>query len=149
MIKFGALAVAVSLFVFGVLQISPAYSQQSGAGASSKVPVTTVVTVLGPSFTVPPPLGKEDIAVYTGKQTREDVTAWTSAQGESGPLDLAILIDDLDNPDIGNRFDDVRKFIDGQSKNTRIGIFYAGHGWWDGHRYWGHRYRFHGGWRYR
>jgi len=31
----------------------------------------------------------------------------------------------------------------------RIGIFYAGHGWWDGHRYWGHRYRFHGGWRYR
>ncbi len=31
----------------------------------------------------------------------------------------------------------------------RIGVFYGGHGWWDGHRYWGHRYRFHGGWRYR
>ena len=30
-----------------------------------------------------------------------------------------------------------------------IGIFYPGHGYWDGHRYWGHRYRFHGGWRYR
>ncbi|HWA89319.1 MAG TPA: hypothetical protein VG889_04745 [Rhizomicrobium sp.] len=31
----------------------------------------------------------------------------------------------------------------------RIGVFYTGRGWWDGHRYWGHRYRWHGGWRYR
>jgi hypothetical protein len=31
----------------------------------------------------------------------------------------------------------------------RIGVFYGGHGWWDGHRYWGHRYAYHGGWRYR
>ncbi|QKR99486.1 hypothetical protein F9288_07395 [Sphingomonas sp. CL5.1] len=30
-----------------------------------------------------------------------------------------------------------------------IGVFYPGRGWWDGHRYWGHRYRWHGGWRYR
>ena len=30
-----------------------------------------------------------------------------------------------------------------------VGVFYTGHGWWDGHRYWGHRYRWHGGWRYR
>ncbi len=31
----------------------------------------------------------------------------------------------------------------------RVGVFYTGRGWWDGHRYWGHRYRWHGGWRYR
>ena len=30
-----------------------------------------------------------------------------------------------------------------------IGVFYGGRGWWDGHRYWGNRYRWHGGWRYR
>ena len=30
-----------------------------------------------------------------------------------------------------------------------IGVFYPGHGWWDGQRYWGHRYRDHGHWRYR
>lgn len=30
----------------------------------------------------------------------------------------------------------------------RIGVFYAGHGYWDGRRYWRHRY-WHGGWRYR
>jgi hypothetical protein len=30
-----------------------------------------------------------------------------------------------------------------------IGVFYPGRGYWDGHRYWGHRDRWHGGWRYR
>ncbi|WP_206245128.1 GCG_CRPN prefix-to-repeats domain-containing protein [Novosphingobium terrae] len=30
-----------------------------------------------------------------------------------------------------------------------VGVFYPGHGYWDGHRYWGHRYGWHGGWRYR
>lgn len=30
-----------------------------------------------------------------------------------------------------------------------IGNFYAGRGWWDGHRYWHERYRYSGGWRYR
>ena len=30
-----------------------------------------------------------------------------------------------------------------------IGVFYPGRGYWDGHRYWGHRYRYGGGWRYR
>jgi hypothetical protein len=30
-----------------------------------------------------------------------------------------------------------------------IGMFYAGRGYWDGHRYWMHRDRWHGGWRYR
>jgi hypothetical protein len=31
----------------------------------------------------------------------------------------------------------------------RIGVFYGGRGWWDGHRYWAHRDRWHGHWRYR
>jgi hypothetical protein len=30
-----------------------------------------------------------------------------------------------------------------------IGVFYHGRGYWDGHRYWAHRDRWHGGWRYR
>ena len=30
-----------------------------------------------------------------------------------------------------------------------IGVFYPGRGYWYGNRYWGHRYRWHGGWRYR
>jgi len=30
-----------------------------------------------------------------------------------------------------------------------LGVYYPGRGWWDGHRYWWHRYPWHGGWRYR
>lgn len=32
---------------------------------------------------------------------------------------------------------------------ARIGVFYPGRGYWDGRRYFQHRYRWHGGWRYR
>jgi hypothetical protein len=30
-----------------------------------------------------------------------------------------------------------------------VGTLYPGRGYWDGHRYWAHRERWHGGWRYR
>ena len=30
-----------------------------------------------------------------------------------------------------------------------IGTYYPHQGWWDGHRYWHHRDRWQGGWRYR
>jgi len=30
-----------------------------------------------------------------------------------------------------------------------VGTYYPNRGWWDGHRYWAHRERWHGGWRYR
>ncbi len=30
-----------------------------------------------------------------------------------------------------------------------VDTFYPGRGYWDGHRYWWHRDRWHGGWRYR
>jgi hypothetical protein len=30
-----------------------------------------------------------------------------------------------------------------------VGGFYPGRGYWDGHRYWWHRYPWRGGWRYR
>ncbi len=30
-----------------------------------------------------------------------------------------------------------------------VGVYYPGRGWWDGHRYWLHRYAWRGGWRYR
>lgn len=31
----------------------------------------------------------------------------------------------------------------------RLGAFYHGRGWWDGHRYWANRYQERGAWRYR
>lgn len=93
--------------------------------AASTVPVTTVVTVLGPNFTAPPPLGKEDVIVHT-KNQREDVTAWNPAQGERAALQLAILIDD--GADLGPRLSDLRHFVQTQPNSTSIGVFYASNG---------------------
>lgn len=94
------------------------------AGASN-VPVTTVVTVLGPNYTAPPAIGKTDVVVYTGDH-RADVVGWDAAQGEKSALQLAIVIDELSN--IGPQLDDLRKFVHAQSKDTSIGLFYAQNG---------------------
>ena len=37
----------------------------------------------------------------------------------------------------------------GACLGNRVGGFYGRQGYWDGHRYWQHRDRFQGGWRYR
>lgn len=42
-----------------------------------------------------------------------------------------------------------RGYRAGYVAGPSIGVFYAGRGYWDGHRYWGHREHWHGGWRYR
>ncbi len=34
-------------------------------------------------------------------------------------------------------------------RGPAFGVFYPGRGYWDGHRYWANRERWHGGWRYR
>lgn len=93
--------------------------------STANVPVTTIVTVLGPNYTAPPPLAKSDVVVRTGDR-REDIVAWDAAQGDKSTLQLAIVIDDLAN--IGNQLDDLRKFIESQSKSTSVGLFYAQNG---------------------
>ncbi|MBZ5503191.1 MAG: hypothetical protein LAN59_13300 [Acidobacteriia bacterium] len=121
----GLLSFSWFAFTLVLLMALPASAQQKTA--SAKVPVTTVVAVLGPSFTAPPAVSKEDVIVHTGS-VREDVTGWVAAQGERAALDLAILIDDVTDTSVGNQFDDLRKFIRSQSKSTRVGIFYANEG---------------------
>jgi hypothetical protein len=108
-----------------ILIVLPARAQEAATGGTA--PVTTVVTVLGPKFNAPPPLGKEDIIVHSGK-TRLDVTRWLPAQGEHAGLELAIVIDDVVSTDIGLQFKDLTTFITDQQKTTKVGIFYADNG---------------------
>jgi hypothetical protein len=109
-----------------ILIVLPARAQEA-ASSGGTAPVTTVVTVLGPKFNAPPPLGKEDIIVHSGK-TRLDVTRWLPAQGEHAGLELAIVIDDVVSTDIGLQFKDLTTFITDQQKTTKVGIFYADNG---------------------
>jgi hypothetical protein len=113
--------IPVALLLMGV----PAGAQSQVV--SSKVSVTTVVTVLGPNDTAPPPVTKRDVSVYSGK-TRLDVTGWVPATGEKAGLQLAILIDDAVDPSLGNQFKDLTDFIDSQPKDTAVGLYYAAHG---------------------
>ena len=93
---------------------------------SDKVPVTTLITVLGPKFSAPPALGRADAIVRTGDH-REDITGWVPAQGTKATLQLAILIDD-GATDFGVHLDEVRHFIQSQPKSTNVGVFYASMG---------------------
>jgi len=97
------------------------------AHSQETVQVTTVVTVLGPNYTPPPAIGRDDVAVYEGKDKRE-VTGWVPAQGDKATLELAILIDEADRNELGLQFTDLTSFIKSQPKTTGIGIFYANNG---------------------
>ena len=117
------------LLLLGSLVILAAVAARSVSAApqagASNVPVTTVVTVLGPNYTAPPAIGKTDVVVHTGDH-RADVVGWEAAQGEKSSLELAIVVDELSN--IGPQLDDLRKFVQAQSKNTSVGLFYAQNG---------------------
>lgn len=120
MLKFRNLLLNLAIFVFFLIAARPAYGQQQSN--SGKVPVTAIVTVLGPNYSAPPALGKTDVIVHTGGQ-REDVLRWVAAQGDQSTLELAILIDDGTN--LGPHLDELRRFIQVQPKATSVGLFYA------------------------
>jgi hypothetical protein len=109
----------VGLVAFAV---RPAAGQQSN---TTKLPVTTLITVLGPNYSAPPALGKTDVIVRTEGQ-REDVVGWVLAQGDRSSLALAILIDD--GTSLGSYLDELRRFIQAQPKSTSLGVFYASRG---------------------
>jgi hypothetical protein len=116
-------AVAIVLMAAAFFVVGGAPQAQTPATA----PVTTVITVLGPKFTAPPAISKDDIGVYEGKEKR-DVTGWTPAQGEKALLQLAIVIDDASSSDLGNQLSDIKSFIVGQPKTTGVAVFYANNG---------------------
>jgi len=117
---------SVLLVLAAVLgSLFPAHAQDQAA--SSNVTVTTVVTALGPKYTAPPALGKQDINVTEGKQKRE-VTNWVPAQGDKAALQLAIVIDDADSQDLATQLSDLKNFISSQPASTAIGVFYASNG---------------------
>ena len=114
-------------FIFAILLpiARPARAQQGGS--SETAPVATVVTVLGPKFTPPPAISREDIVVYEDKN-RLQVTGWIPAQGDRAWLDLAIVIDDASRSDLSLQFKDITSFLEELPQTTRTGIFYADNG---------------------
>jgi hypothetical protein len=71
--KAGYIYPALLIFAAALASLFPTRAQDQAS--SSNVQVTTVVTALGPKYTAPPALGKQDVNVTEGKQKRE-VTNW-------------------------------------------------------------------------
>ena len=119
--KFGILLLAISILL---PTLSARAQKESGAGT---VPITTVVTALGPKYTAPPAISQSDVSVYSGKD-KQNVIAWVPAQGDKASLELAIVIDDSDRIDIGNQISDIANFIKSQPKSCGVAVFYASNG---------------------
>ena len=103
----------------------PAHAQKEGA--TGTVPIKTVVTVLGPKYSAPPVVSKDDISVYVAKD-KQTLVSWEPAQGDKAALELAIIIDESDRTDLGLQFKDITNFITSQPKSSGVAIFYASNG---------------------
>ena len=104
------------------------FQTSAQAQTAPKIPITTIVTLLGRKFTAPPAIAKEDVIVFSGK-TRLDVIDWVRAQDRKGGLQLAILIDNSASQfGVGTQLNEVADFITLQSKSTAIGVFHAVNG---------------------
>src|ERR1700693_2324325 len=123
--KVGYISPSLLIFAAVLASLFPTHAQDQAS--SSNVQVTTVVTALGPKYTAPPALGKQNINVTEGKQKRE-ISNWVPAQGDKAALQLAIVIDDADSQDLGTQLSDLKNFISSQPASTAIGVFYASNG---------------------
>jgi hypothetical protein len=85
--------------------------------------VTMTVTAVGKKNTVPPPVAKEDIQLYEGKE-RVQIADWK--RGET--LYLALLIDDSLDTIVASQFGDIKAFLMAQPKTTAIAVFYGRNG---------------------
>lgn len=117
---FAVTGFVVIAIILGIVASAPLQAQ-------TNKPVTTFVTVLGPNYTPPPAVSKDDISLYEGKQKKE-IARWEPAQGDKGALQLAILIDDGTRTELGLQLKDIQNFIVAQPKNAGVGVFYASNG---------------------
>jgi hypothetical protein len=123
--KFGFLAVTPLNLAALLCACGSLLAQQ--AQATSGVPAHLVVTVEPHHGHDVPPINREDVMVYEGKE-RDPVTEWVPAQGEQAALELFILLDDGSNASLGTQLQDLRKFIEAQPPSTLVGIAYMQNG---------------------
>ena len=92
-------------------------------GAAEPSLVTMTVTAVGKKDAPPPPLAKDDVELYQGKE-RMQVADWH--QGEA--LLLAVVIDDSLSTNIASQWSDLKAFIMEQPATTSVGVFYGRNG---------------------
>ncbi|HMD10197.1 MAG TPA: hypothetical protein VKH63_21875 [Candidatus Acidoferrum sp.] len=106
-----AMAVAVSL----------SFAWETPAADSGAVTMT--VTAVGKKETQPPPLTKDDVQLFQGKE-KVQVADWK--RGDA--LFLAVLIDDSLQSAVASQWGDLKAFFIAQPENTYIAVAYGRNG---------------------
>jgi hypothetical protein len=114
----------IGTVLFAVTAVAAALSfAQEVAAATDAAPVTMTVTAVGKKETQPPPLTRNDVQLYQGKE-QVQVSDWK--RGDT--LFLALLIDDSLESNAASLWSDVRAFIAAQPENTYIAVAFARNG---------------------
>jgi hypothetical protein len=90
-------------------------------------PVHMIVTAEPHKGIEVPVVKAADVAVNEGKE-RDQVAAWTPAQGDHSALEFFVLIDDSSRDVLATQFDEIKKFIAEQPPTAKIGIAYMQNG---------------------
>ncbi len=80
---------------------------------------TFTVTAAGKKDTTPPPVSKDDVQLFQGKE-RKQIAYWEKGD----ELFLVILIDDAISTDFGTVMDEVKTFIMSQPPATHVAVGY-------------------------
>jgi VWFA-related protein len=109
------LYLAVSVVAFALVTVAPVRAATDA--------VTLTVTAVGKKQTPPPPIKKDDVELFQGKE-RMQVADWR--RGET--LFLAILIDDSLDRTVAGEWKDLKAFISAQPQSTYVAVAYARNG---------------------
>jgi hypothetical protein len=86
-----------------------------------------IVTVEARHETQVPVIRRDDVLVYQGHD-RVPVTGWVAFQGNSGSLELYLLIDDSLNTNLADRIGELHSFLQEQPDSTAVGVAYMREG---------------------
>src|SRR5579859_1600512 len=109
--------------VLAAMLLAAATSLAPNAVAADASLAVMTVTAVGNKDTQPPPIKKDDVQLYQGKE-RVQVADWRRSER----LYLALLIDDSLEPSVANQWDDLRAFIMAQPNSTYIAVAYGRNG---------------------
>jgi VWFA-related protein len=109
--------------LLGAMVMSAALPFAQKAVAADTSAVTMTVTAVGKKDTQPPPLTKDDVQLFQGKE-KVQVADWK--RGET--LYLAVLIDDSLESSVANQWSDLKAFIMAQPESTYVAVAYARNG---------------------
>ena len=109
--------------LLAAMAVAAAMPLASKAAAADSSAVTMTVTAVGKKETQPPPLTKDDVQLYQGKE-KVQVADWK--RGDA--LFLAVLIDDSLQSAVASQWGDLKTFFMAQPENTYIAVAYGRNG---------------------